>query len=458
MRCLRSAWRRICGLSMLAATPVAARDAATAVAACTDDARLFLELSALILATVALSVSTQRCWSHCRRRTQPLQQQQPTPDRWWWTTLARSNASRFSLALKLLLALLLAAWGISGLFLAGTAPDDGSPGSLGCDASSWLVPTAVTVSCACLLAALWLVTQLVADAVRRSVANHPSQASLIFALSFCFAPLVAAASNPVKLTSCVICVCQTPVALRCLRCSCCPFALPRALVLLPLLLLAVLALRSWLAFRPFHPCEQQLATFFAGAAIVFALMATAATVAFVYSSLSATACWNRSAHREPAEIDSVVDEQSINQHAKRRAARVVLALALGTLAIAGVSWGVIGLSWLQRIQDSVPACSNEALDSFGSAVDEARIFAAALLVVGIVLLATTMCCRPENFFLATGMTPPVDAMMLSPSLIDASRLAPPSQSSKREITTKTHADPGTPHALALANPSTDAVV
>lgn len=181
---------------------------------------------------------------------------------------------------------------------------------------------------------------------------------------------------------------QTPPVLVCLRCSCCSFAVQRAAVLLPLLAVAALPLVYWLQVRGFQDsCATRLETFFAVAALLLAAMWVTALGVVAFTSRQTGA----------PSLD------------RRRATRVAVAAAMVTLALASLAWGAVGCMWLLADQP------DEQLNCADEMTSETRVSVAELFVVGLLLLATTVCCRPEDFFLASA-APSVDPDMLSPTL------------------------------------------
>lgn len=163
-------------------------------------------------------------------------------------------------------------------------------------------------------------------------------------------------------------------------------------------------------------CEPRISALFAAAALVFALMTLTTATVIVTSTLSGqsphcfppTRCLKSSSH----------NTNDAGSPPSRRTVRQTVAFALVVLALAAITWAVLGLVWLSPPQANpshAEAVCNGGAEA-AAEVDEAKVCVVALLVVGIALLVTTMCCRLEVFLLASGAAPSVDVLMLSPSL------------------------------------------
>jgi hypothetical protein len=198
-------------------------------------------------------------------------------------------------------------------------------------------------------------------------------------------------------------------------------------------------------------CEPKISALFAAAALVFTLMTVTTAAVIVASALSSQnthcypppRCLKRSSH----------NANEAGSPSSRRTVRQAVAFTLVALALAAIVWAVLGLVWLSPPEANTlhteAVCADDA--EMAAEMDEAKVCVVALLVVGIALLVTTMCCRLEVFLLATGDAPTIDVLMLSPSLGATDRtertIGAPSPTTARDI----HASvtPATPKMIAI---------
>lgn len=179
-----------------------------------------------------------------------------------------------------------------------------------------------------------------------------------------------------------------------LRCSCCSRLTKRALLLPPLALLVTLNIASWLESRCLIACNASTlfppTTFFAGTAFVFLAMFVATMLAVCYP------------------LSRKCRKTSLRPN------KMVVALGLAAVALASIGWSTVGFMGLLKRSDRA------ALDVISCWDDPIVVHAAQwsiiqLLLVGSMLLLTTLCCRLENFFLAANV-PEIDLAQLSPRL------------------------------------------
>ncbi|KAG1689691.1 hypothetical protein DVH05_002048 [Phytophthora capsici] len=234
----------------------------------------------------------------------------------------------------------------------------------GCPASNWLVVLCLLLSVGCLLVATWL-------GVRESLLTIDYD---VFTM------------------------------LQCMRCSCCSRLTKRALLLPPLVLLVTVNGVSWFESRSRHRCNvSELLSpqsFFAGASILF--------LTLLLITLLAVGC-------------PLVSRRW--RAASSRLGKVLAAVGLATFGSVVIGWGVIGLVSLQRRKgaDQVTVSSRSCWEDL-EVVPSIQWSVAELLVVGTLLLLTTLCCRLENFFLAPN-APEIDMAQLSPRLAAIKRTA-----------------------------------
>ncbi|KAL3656936.1 hypothetical protein V7S43_018141 [Phytophthora oleae] len=227
----------------------------------------------------------------------------------------------------------------------------------GCPASNWLVVLCLSLSGGCLLVGAWLGVQEALLTIDYD----------IFTI------------------------------LQCLRCSCCSRLTKRALLLPPLALLVTLNGVSWLESRSTDGCNASELlspeSFFAGASVIF--------LAMLVVTLLAVGC-------------PLVSRRW--RAASSRLGKVLVVLGLATCGSASTGWAVVGFVSLQRRNgvDPVAVYSPSCWENL-AVVPSVQWSVAELLVVGTLLLLTTLCCRLENFFLAPN-APEIDMAQLSPRL------------------------------------------
>ncbi|KAK1943233.1 hypothetical protein P3T76_004629 [Phytophthora citrophthora] len=226
-----------------------------------------------------------------------------------------------------------------------------------CPSSNWLVVLSLSLSGGCLVVAMWL-------GVREALLTINYD---IFTM------------------------------LQCLRCSCFSRLTKRALLLPPLTLLVTLNGVSWFENRSIDRCNASELlspeSFFAGASCIFLIMLVVTLLAVCCPLVSRR--WRT---------------------APSRLGKVLAAVGLATFGSAAICWAVVGLVSLQHQKgaDPVTVSSPKCWEDL-EVIPSVQWSIAELLVVGTLLLLTTLCCRLENFFLAPH-APGIDMAQLSPRL------------------------------------------
>ncbi|TYZ65748.1 hypothetical protein PybrP1_003097 [[Pythium] brassicae (nom. inval.)] len=191
---------------------------------------------------------------------------------------------------------------------------------------------------------------------------------------------------------------ETPLAIVCLRCSCCSTTLKRLLLLVPVALLAAVNGVLWrdsaaqLANDASSSSECGLLhadAFFGGATAIFVAAALAQTAGFCCLPLS------RRESSSAAYCDVVV------------------------LATPKETGGVLGAAGAESREHRVGGSRPPAPSLWGSIRTLMQAAVVVLFLLGWTLLTLTLCCRLEDVIVASsGERPSVDPTALSPKLMD----------------------------------------
>lgn len=197
------------------------------------------------------------------------------------------------------------------------------------------------------------------------------------------------------------------------------------MLLVPVLLLLFVNLASWRAShavvrrdeahcRPFFPT-----TFFGGTTLIFLFMALAQLLSYCVNSAP-------SSLRSPTAPPSTTDPASPRARLTRRHHKLCVLLGLLVLGIASIVWAAVGWAWIARAtpQDSGSLRCSESHPSLRKSMS---LSIALLFVIGGVLLTLTLCCRLEDFILASNGIPTIDPDILSPKLMRHPASHPASQ-------------------------------
>lgn len=223
----------------------------------------------------------------------------------------------------------------------------------------------------------------------------------------------------------------------------------RVALLAPTTLLAAVNCASWhesvvrAQELPALQCRHA-STFFAGAALLFLAIVLAQLVNFGCSRHSERA----SAPASPRPSAPV--SPRTGSLGTRRRQRLAVFAGLLAVSLAAIAWAIFG--WVSLTRTSGSRECTELLQTSPSALRQSMgVSIALLLLLGWVLLTLTLCCRLEDFIIASSDVPSVDSTVLSPKLCRSPRHGGSADASAMHLSK--------PQALASApQSSADAVV
>lgn len=216
---------------------------------------------------------------------------------------------------------------------------------------------------------------------------------------------------------------QIPLAIVCLRCSCCSAALKRLLLLLPVALLAVVNGVLWresgaLVAESPQCSASRATTFFAGTTAIFTCAALAQLVSFWCASSSRNGALSSPPASPVGAATSAPPAPPATccpARSTRRRKRLAVFSALLALSVASLSWAAVGCAWLTRAASSACAAPQRSVWT------SVEVSVVVLFLLGWTLLTLTLCCRLEDVIVASDEVPSVDPTALSPKLCRSPR-------------------------------------